>query len=311
LQDAFVPRRIVEYDDLHLPYRFKATKLIRNPFYPCSKEQPEVKKNNPADLSLTGSLWFKKSGQDFLGSSRIRLLEKVGELGSITKAGKAVGISYKTAWEQIEMLNNLSDQPLVIKQTGGRGGGGTHLTEAGKEVIRRYRLIQEEHERFLSSIGKHLEDGEGFYQFLRKVNMKVSARNMWSGEVAQLRKGAINTLVTIKLKGGDRLSSQITNESVEALDLEIGSKVVAMAKAPAVIIVKELGSARLSACNILQGTVQRIVEGKVDCEVTLELPGGNTVSATLTKASDQALDLREGDVAWAVVQESSVILGMV
>ncbi|MGE4543407.1 MAG: TOBE domain-containing protein [Pedobacter sp.] len=270
-----------------------------------------MKKKIAEDLSLTGSLWFKKSGQDFLGSSRIRLLEQVGELGSITKAGKAVGISYKTAWEQIEMLNNLSDQPLVIKTTGGRGGGGTQLTEAGKEVIHRYRLIQEEHERFLRSIGKHLEDGEGFYQFLRKVNMKVSARNMWSGEIAQMQKGAINTLVTLKLKGGDRLSSLITNESVEALELEIGSEVVAMAKAPAVMIVKDLGSAKLSACNILRGTIQRTVEGHVDCEITLELPGGNTVSATLTKTSDQALELHEGDEAWAVVQESSVILGVV
>ncbi|ABA87921.1 molybdate transport regulatory protein ModE [Syntrophotalea carbinolica DSM 2380] len=270
-----------------------------------------MKNKKTADLSLTGSLWFKKSGQDFLGSSRIQLLEKVGELGSITKAGKAVGISYKTAWEQVEMLNNLSDQPLVIKQTGGRGGGGTRLTEAGKEVIHRYRLIQKEHERFLRSIGEHLEDGEGFYQFLRKVNMKVSARNIWSGEITQLEKGAINTLVTLKLKGGDCISSLITNESVESLDLALGEKVVAMAKAPAVMIVKELGAAQLSACNILRGTIQRIVEAQVDCEVTLELPGGNTVSATLTKASGQSLELREGEEAWAVVQESSVILGRV
>jgi len=270
-----------------------------------------VKKKNTADLSLMGSVWFKKSGQEFLGSRRIRLLEKVGELGSITKAGKAVGISYKTAWEQIEMLNNLSDKPLVLKSTGGRGGGGTQLTEAGKEVIRRYRLIEEEHERFLESIGKHLEDGEGFYQFLRKVNMKVSARNIWSGEINQLQQGAINTLVTIKLKGGDYLSSLVTNESVEALDLKIGSEIIAMAKAPAVMILKDLGATKLSARNILKGTVQRVVEGQVDCEVTLELPGGNTVSATLTRASDQALELHEGDEAWAVVQESNVILGVI
>lgn len=297
--------------DLHLPYHCKPTKLVaKQPTRLCDKEIC-VKKKSAEDLSLSGSVWFKKSGQDFLGSSRIRLLEQVGELGSITKAGKAVGISYKTAWEQIEMLNNLSDQPLVVKTTGGRGGGGTQLTEAGKEVILRYRLIQEEHERFLRSIGKHLEDGERFYQFLRKVNMKVSARNMWSGEIVQLQKGAINTLVTIRLKGGDCLSSLITNESVEALELKIGAEVVAMAKAPAVMIVKDLGSARLSACNILRGTIQRIVKGEVDCEITLELPGGNTVSATLTKASDLSLELKEGDDAWAVVQESSVILGVV
>lgn len=270
-----------------------------------------MEKKKAADLSLSGSLWLKKSGQDFLGSNRIKLLEKVGELGSITKAGKAVGISYKTAWEQIETLNNISDQPLVVKTTGGRGGGGTQLTEAGREVIQRFRLIQEEHDRFLNTIGKHLDNGEGFYQFLRKVNMKVSARNIWSGEIASLQKGAINTLVSLRLKGGDRLASLITNESVEALELEVGAEVVAMAKAPTVMLVKELGDARFSACNILQGTIQHIIEAEIDCEVTLELPGGNTISATLTRAGDEALELHEGDVAWAVIQESSIILSVV
>lgn len=279
--------------------------------HPSRQQGVHVKKKKAMDISLTGDLWFKKSGQEFLGSRRIQLLEKVGELGSITKAGKAVGISYKTAWEQVEMLNNLSNRPLVVKTTGGRGGGGTRLTEAGEEVIRRFRLIQQEHERFLNSIGNHLQDGEGFYQFLRKINMKVSARNIWSGDIAQMQKGAINTLVTVALKGGDHICSLITNESVESLGLEIGAPVVAMAKAPAVMVIKELGKARLSACNILRGTVQRIIEGQVDCDVTLELPGGTTVSATLTLARDRSLDLREGDEAWAVVQESSVILGVV
>jgi molybdate transport system regulatory protein len=270
-----------------------------------------VSKKKSSEVSVTGSLWFKKSGQEFLGSNRIALLEKIGELGSITKAGKAVGISYKTAWEQIDALNNLSDQPLVIRTTGGRGGGGTQLTEAGREVIRRFRLIQEEHERFLHLIGTHLDEGEKFYQFLRKVNMKVSARNLWSGQVARLHQGAINTLVEIQLKGGDRLTSQITNESVQTLELERGREVIAMVKAPAVMIAKDLGDTRFSACNILRGRISRIVKGQVDCEVTLELPGGNTVSATLTKASDTALDLQEGDEAWAIFQESNVILGTV
>jgi molybdate transport system regulatory protein len=86
--------------------------------HPPRQQGVHVKKKKAMDISLTGDLWFRKSGQEFLGSRRIQLLEKVGELGSITKAGKAVGISYKTAWEQVEMLNNLSDRPLVVKTTG-------------------------------------------------------------------------------------------------------------------------------------------------------------------------------------------------
>jgi molybdate transport system regulatory protein len=260
-------------------------------------------------MMVAGSVSFRKDGEDFLGVSRIELLEKIDLYGSITKAGKAQGISYKTAWEQVEALNNLADRPLVVKSAGGKGGGGTLLTEEGHEVVKRYRAIQVEHERFLAAIGKHLDEDESFYKFLRKMNMKVSARNLWSGQVIQLSRGAINTLVELQLKGRDRLSALITNESVETLGLVKGVEVIAMVKAPAVIIVKDLGGARISSCNILKGRICRITEGEVNCEVSLELPGGSTISATLSTSSKQSLDLKDGDEAWALFQESSVILG--
>ena len=68
---------------------------------------------------------------------RVALLEKLAELGSITAAAKAVGISYKGAWEAIEALNNLSDAPLVERTVGGTGGGGTRLTKHGEKVLSR------------------------------------------------------------------------------------------------------------------------------------------------------------------------------
>ena len=64
---------------------------------------------------------------------RIALLAQIAELGSITRAAKAVGISYKGAWDAIDELNNLAERPLVERSVGGKGGGGarpvsyTHL----------------------------------------------------------------------------------------------------------------------------------------------------------------------------------------
>jgi hypothetical protein len=55
----------------------------------------------------------------------VALLQKVAELGSITAAARAMGISYKGAWEAIEALNNLSERPLVERSAGGSGGGGS------------------------------------------------------------------------------------------------------------------------------------------------------------------------------------------
>lgn len=59
---------------------------------------------------------------------RIALLAQIAELGSITRAAKAVGISYKGAWDAIDELNNLAERPLVERSVGGKGGGGARLT---------------------------------------------------------------------------------------------------------------------------------------------------------------------------------------
>ena len=67
----------------------------------------------------------------FAGESRIRLLEAVQAQGSITRAAKALPMSYKAAWDAIDAMNNLSEQALVARVAGGRQGGGTRLTEAG------------------------------------------------------------------------------------------------------------------------------------------------------------------------------------
>ena len=55
---------------------------------------------------------------------RIALLQQIAEQGSITRAAKAAGLSYKAAWDAIEELNNLAATPLVERNVGGRGGGG-------------------------------------------------------------------------------------------------------------------------------------------------------------------------------------------
>jgi len=84
-------------------------------------------------IGVDANLWLNRDNSRFLGADRIDLLEKIDELGSITKAAQAVGISYKTAWDQINTINNLAEKPLVERLTGGKGGGGTSLTAEGKK----------------------------------------------------------------------------------------------------------------------------------------------------------------------------------
>jgi len=261
-------------------------------------------------LGLSGAVWLHKEDQKFLGGDRISLLEQIDELGSITKAAKAVGISYKTAWDLVNMINNLADKPLVDRLAGGRGGGGTTLTIEGKRVLKEFQIIQEEHRKFLGSIAEKLGDADSLYQLLRRIAMKVSARNVFAGTVAKIVKGAVNAEVDLTLKGGATIAAVVTNGAVGNLGLTVGKEAYAIIKASSVIIGTDLHDCKLSARNLMCGTVAKVIEGPVSAEVDVEVGGGNTISAVITHESSKNLGLAVGGHACAIFKASSVILGV-
>ncbi|MDA8430748.1 MAG: TOBE domain-containing protein [Geobacteraceae bacterium] len=261
-------------------------------------------------LELDASLWFTRSESRFLGGNRIVLLERIDELGSITKAAKAVGISYKTAWDTINMINNLAEKPLVDRSAGGKNGGGTRLTDEGKKVIVQFKTIQEEHRKFLDNLENRLGDTASLYQFLRRISMKVSARNTFAGTVDKITKGAVNAEVTLSLKGGVPLTAVVTNGAIDNLGLKAGAEAYAIIKASSVIIGTDLHDAKISARNIFCGTIAKIIAGPVNTEVDVEIGGGNTVSAVITHDSATRLELKVGGHACALFKASSVIIGV-
>jgi molybdate transport system regulatory protein len=77
-----------------------------------------------------------------LGPGKIRLLEQIHAHGSISEAGRSMGMSYRRAWLLVDSLNRSFRQPVVSKQTGGRRGGGARLTPWGRRLVERYRAIE-------------------------------------------------------------------------------------------------------------------------------------------------------------------------
>ncbi len=261
-------------------------------------------------VGLSGNLWLNRAEHKFLGGDRITLLEKIDELGSITKAAKAVDISYKTAWEIVNTINNLADKPLVDRSAGGKGGGGTSLTVEGKKIIDQFKTLQEEHRKFLDNLENRLGDTQGLYQFLRRISMKVSARNTFTGSVTNITKGAVNAEITLSLKGGIPLTAVVTNGAIDNLGLKTGTDAYAIIKASSVIIGTDLHDAKVSARNVFCGTVAKIIEGPVNTEVDVEIGAGNTVSAVITHDSATRLELKVGGHACALFKASSVIIGV-
>ena len=140
--------------------------------------------------------------------------------------------------------------------------------------------------------------------------MKISARNVLPGTVKSVEKGAVNAEVILTLWGGETMASIITNTSVDTLQLDKDKSVFAIIKASEVMIGKNLEGAKLSARNILNGKISELNDGAVNSEVGIQLPGGTTLVASITKASVKALDLKQGDAVCAIVKASHVILGV-
>jgi molybdate transport system regulatory protein len=262
------------------------------------------------NMQVMGGIWLGMGDEPLAGDVRIALLEQIDQTGSISQAARAVGLSYKTAWEAVDTMKNLSGEPLVESATGGKGGGGTRLTEAARKLVQTYRLIQQEHERFLASLGDGIDDFQNFYQMIRRLSMKSSARNQFFGKVTSIRGGSVNAEIELSLNGEDTIAAIITNESLENLDLKIGSEVWALVKASWVIITTGDSDFKLSVRNRLCGTVTRLTRGQVNSDVVLTLAGGNTVSAIVTNDSVEHMGLREGAQACAIFKASSVILGV-
>jgi molybdate transport system regulatory protein len=140
--------------------------------------------------------------------------------------------------------------------------------------------------------------------------MKISARNVLAGTVKTVTKGAVNAEVTLALEGGETVVAIITNRSVDSLGLREGGAAFAIIKASEVMVGKDVERAKLSARNVLPGIVARLEPGAVNSEVEIRLSGGTAMVASITKASVQALDLKQGDKVSAIVKASNVLVGV-
>ncbi len=240
----------------------------------------------------------------------IVLLQALERTGSINKAAQSVGMQYRTAWQKICRLGNLLPYPLLNKRVGGSGGGGSVLTEEGRQLLERIKLLQREFTQFKQFAAEDPQEALTTIKTLRRIEMKLSARNVWLGQVAEIQHGTVNSVVHIQLKGSDRITSVITDASVKRLGLKKGMEVMAIVKASNVLLGLDIGPQAISARNILSGTISNIIPGAVNDEITIELPGGSTVTSIITSASVKRLGLAVGKPISAVIKASDVLLAV-
>jgi molybdate transport system regulatory protein len=140
------------------------------------------------------------------------------------------------------------------------------------------------------------------------LNLKTSARNHFTGTVSAYKQGAVNDEVEIKVGGGTRVVAVVTHESAQTLGLKVGATAHALIKASSVVLATDLEGVRLSARNQFEGKVTAFTPGAVNAEVVVDVGGGLSIAAVVTKTSAQALGLAVGKQVTALFKASSVIV---
>ncbi|MCC6347320.1 MAG: LysR family transcriptional regulator [Nitrospirales bacterium] len=119
------------------------------------EKSPGLPKVHAKEYQFMGRVWVEGKESTFLGFGRIVLLERIKQHGSITEAAKSMGMSYRHAWELVDSMNRQARTPLVETATGGKGGGGTRLTEAGEKAIEFFWGFHKRFKKFLEQEMEH------------------------------------------------------------------------------------------------------------------------------------------------------------
>jgi len=271
----------------------------------------------PKAAPLTGHLTLETPLGAVLSDSRIRLLEAIERVGSLNRAAREVPLSYKAAWDALDAMHQLSPEPLVLRSTGGAGGGGTRLTDYARRLIALYRAMESSQQDILNRLDALPTEAEGpeLRSWIRRLSMKTSARNQFAVRVAALadRGGIVDVTLLPAGEAGTLASAAlavplvacITPESLDHLELRLGSELFALFKAPAVLIQTQPPTPQ-PGLNALAGVIAELRPGPARWAVTLTLPDARQVHATVD--GSPARELTTGQRAWAVFGGDQVVL---
>ena len=242
----------------------------------------------------------------FADPRRIALLKQIEQTGSISQGAKNAGISYKSAWDAINDMNTLSEQTLVDRATGGKGGGGAILTRYGQRLVQLYDLLAQIQQKAFDVLSD--DDNlplDSLLAAISRFSLQTSARNQLFGHVMQRDHQPVQQHIAVMLNDGVTVvNAAITEHSAERLQLQPGKEVLVLIKAPWIGVTTQ----PVEAENQLACTLTQIETGSSHSELLLTLPGGEVLCATLSNADVDREALRPGMQAIAYFAAEQVII---
>lgn len=96
----------------------------------------------PHAVTLKSRVRLCKGDEIAMGPGKAELLAAIASEGSISAAGRKLGMSYRRAWLLVDTMNRCFREPLVVSAAGGQHGGGAHLSALGMDVLALYQALE-------------------------------------------------------------------------------------------------------------------------------------------------------------------------
>jgi len=178
--------------------------------------------------TLSCKVWIEIKGKPLIGKGGAEILAAIQKENSISKAAETLGMSYRYVWNYIQEIQTVMEEQIVETFKGGKsGGGGAKPTVLGKDLLNEYRQAESYFDRVLTDQGSS-----------EVKCLKISARNQLKGKVVAVDKGIITGKVKVEITVPITITSVITKEAIEELDIKVGDEVSAIVKSTEIMIAK-------------------------------------------------------------------------
>lgn len=253
---------------------------------------------NRADPIMLASLLSEKADK------RIDILRRIADVGSISEAARSAGVSYKAAWQAIETLENLAGGPLVEKAAGGTKGGGTHLTEKGRQVLQITDALAAARAQVLARFRS--PELESLHR-IGSSTLRTSLRNQFPARIETMKIGAALVRLILRIDDTHLIRASVTKESAQLLGLAEGLEVLALTKATGVEITGHFPEGpEYKDDNLLVGEVIRSERAAKGGECSIRLPSGIVIVGFARRNHG----LKINQKAVARVKPENVVIGL-
>ncbi|MBE2895233.1 TOBE domain-containing protein [Spirabiliibacterium falconis] len=221
-----------------------------------------TEKNIEIDLSI------KLQQQCFVDPRRIALLQHIDTTGSIAQAAKQINLSYKTAWDSLNAMEAVSPKPLLLRNTGGKEGGGTQLTDYAKRILKLYHLLEQAQQRAFTLLQDESIPLTSLLAATARFGLQSSARNQLFGQVVHIEDHYLKCNVSLNVFGFETpLIVSITKASQKRLNIHLGQELLMMFKAPWI----NISYTPCNAVNTFTGTIKNVTTQQDTQEVLLAI----------------------------------------